>query len=178
MAPTVGDSGHRRRQSERRPYHRQDPGKPQQDPEADPSADPFAQHRGGEQGHEDRGGGTQRRRVAQRDVAGGQGVERGDSRDGPEYARRQALGRSVMTMEVPRYRARASAMRAPMRNRAAPISGQGRSRAPSRVHTFMPAKHTWARTIQRKAVSGKDGKGGKDEKDRGAGMKGDIGLKN
>src|SRR6185436_19239890 len=90
--PEGGDPRHRRRQREGRPHHRQDPGKPQQDRYADPSADPFAQDRGREQGHEDGGGGTQRRRVAERDVAGGQGVEGGDSRHGPEYASAPGAG--------------------------------------------------------------------------------------
>jgi hypothetical protein len=42
----------------------------------------------------------------------------------------------------PLYQAMPRATNAPMKNRAAVISSQGRWRAPSRVHTFIPAKNS------------------------------------
>src|SRR3954464_10604340 len=87
----------------------------------------------------------------------------------PYMLRRQVLGRSVMRSELPRYQAMASAIKAPMRKRAAAISDQGRSRAPRRVHTFIPAKNTCARTIHarpsrerregRESREGREGRG-------------------
>ena len=63
----------------------------------------------------------------------------------------QVPDRSVARREVPRAAATATAASAPTRNRAAAICGQGRWAAPSRVETFMPAKQSWASTIQASA---------------------------
>ena len=65
----------------------------------------------------------------------------------PKMLRRQVPGRSVTRSELPRAAATPTAATAPMKNRAAAISAQGRWLAPSRVHTFMAAKQSWARTI-------------------------------
>src|ERR671910_1761578 len=76
----------------------------------------------------------------------------------PYTLRRQALGRSVIRGELPRYQAMANAIIAPTRNRTAAISDQGRAREPRRVHTFIPAKNTCARTIHARPAAGRGGR--------------------
>src|SRR4051812_13562322 len=71
----------------------------------------------------------------------------------PNTLRRQVLGRSLTRSELPRCAATATASNAPTKKRAAAISDQARSRAPIRVHTFMPAKNTCATAIQGRPVT-------------------------
>ena len=62
--------------------------------------------------------------------------------------------RSVTASDTPRAEARATAMSAPIRNRAAAISGQGRWREPRRVKTFIAAKQSWATIIHPSPANG------------------------